>query len=98
MLPRERLDRSQIAFDDHLPGGQCRADPAGHPGLLWEMYRVGAMGGEKLLTLVASALAGGPPVAGIDHADAPRTGGTEQVLGCTVRAPSTLGTFLRGFQ
>ena len=56
------------------------------------------MGGDKLLTLVASALAGGPPVAGIDDADALRAGGTEQVLGCTVKVPSTLGTFLRGFQ
>ena len=47
------------------------------------------------LTLVASALAGGDR---IDDADALRAGGTEQVLGCAVKAPSTLGTFLRSFR
>ena len=54
-----------------------------------------ANAGDKLLTLVASALAGGDC---IDDADALRAGGTEQVLGCTVKAPSTLGTFLRSFR
>ena len=44
---------------------------------------------------MASALAGGDC---IDDADALRAGGTEQVLGCTVKAPSTLGTFLRSFR
>ena len=42
--------------------------------------------GDKLLTLVASALAGG------DFIDDAETVG---VLGCVVKAPSTLGTFLR---
>ena len=50
--------------------------------------------GDKLLTLVASALAGGDC---IDDADALRSGGTAGVLGCVVKAPSTLGTFLRSF-
>ena len=50
--------------------------------------------GDKLLTLVMSALAGGDC---IDDADALRAGGTERVLGFTVKAPSTLGTFLRSF-
>ena len=50
---------------------------------------------DKLLTLVASALAGGDC---IDDADALRAGGTEQMLGCVVKAPSTLGTFLRSFR
>ena len=54
-----------------------------------------ANGGDKLLTLVASALAGGDC---IDDADALRAGGTEHVLGCTVKAPPTLGTFLRSFR
>ena len=54
-----------------------------------------ANGGDKLLTLVASALAGGDC---IDDADALRAGGTELVLGCAVKAPSTLGTFLRSFR
>ena len=48
-----------------------------------------------MLTLVASALAGGDC---IDDADALRVGWTEQVLGCAVKAPSTLGTFLRSFR
>ena len=49
-------------------------------------------GGDKMLTLVASALAGGDC---IDDADALRAGSTERVLGCRVKVPSTLGTFLR---
>ena len=51
--------------------------------------------GDKLLTLVMSALAGGDH---IDDADALRAGGTGRVLGFTVKAPSTLGTFLRSFR
>ena len=39
-----------------------------------------------MLTLVASALAGGDC---IDDADALRAGGTAGVLGCVVKAPST---------
>ena len=41
------------------------------------------------------ALAGGDC---IDDADALRAGGTAGVLGCAVKAPSTLGTFLRSFR
>ena len=48
-----------------------------------------------MLTLVAWALAGGDC---INDTDALRAGGTEQVLGCVVKAPSTLGTFLRSFR
>ena len=61
--------------------------------------------GDKLLTLVVSALvvsalvvsalAGGDC---IDDADALRTEGTTCTLGCVVKAPSTLGTFLRSFR
>ena len=47
------------------------------------------------MTLVASALAGGDC---IDDADVLRTGGTACTLGGTVKAPSTLGTFLRSFR
>ena len=43
--------------------------------------------GDKVMTLVASALAGGDC---IDDADVLRAG----AIGCTVKAPSTLGTFL----
>ena len=51
--------------------------------------------GDKLLTLVASALTGGDC---IDDADALRTGGTARTLGGVVKASSTLGTFLRSFR
>ena len=51
--------------------------------------------GDKVMTLVASALAGGDC---IDDADALRTGGTARTLGGTIKAPSTLGTFLRSFR
>ena len=51
--------------------------------------------GDKLLTLVASALAGGDF---IDDADVLRRGGTAGAIGCVVKAPSTLGTFLRSFR
>ena len=54
-----------------------------------------ANAGDKLLTLVASALAGGDC---IDDADALRAGGSERALGRVVKAPSTLGTFLRSFR
>ena len=55
----------------------------------------GANTGDKMMTLVASALAGGDC---IDDADVLRAGRTARVLGCVVKAPSTLGTFLRSFR
>ncbi len=54
-----------------------------------------AHAGDKLLSLVMSALAGGDC---IDDANALRAGGTERILGFTVKAASTLGTFLRSFR
>ena len=50
--------------------------------------------GDKAMTLIHSALAGGDS---IDDADALRCGATKAVLGHAVAAPSTLGTFLRSF-
>ena len=50
--------------------------------------------GRKLLTLVHTMIAGGDC---IDDAAQLRCGATSQVLGHRVRAPSTLGTFLRAF-
>ena len=47
------------------------------------------------MTLVASALVGGDC---IDDADVLRAGRTARVLGCVVKAPSTLGIFLRSFR
>ena len=107
MLPRERLDRIEIAFDDHRlvanAGLLLPVTLAHHLGLGELVDRHVDLGeapgranaGDKVLTLVASALAGGDC---IDDADALRAGGTEQVLGCAVKAPSTLGTFLRSFR
>lgn len=54
-----------------------------------------ANAGDKLLTLVMSALAGGDC---IDDANALRAGGTGRVLGFRLKAASTLGTFLRSFR
>jgi len=51
--------------------------------------------GDKLLTLVMSALAGGDC---IDDAAALGAGGTGRVLGFRLKAASTLGTFLRSFR
>ena len=107
MLPLESPDRIQIAFDDHRlvanAGLILPVTLAHHLGLgeLVDQHvdlgdAVGrANAGDKTLTLVASALAGGDCS---DDADALRAGGTERVLGCVVKAPSTLGTFLRSFQ
>ncbi len=107
MLPREHLDRIHMAFDDHRlvanAGLLLPVTLAHHLGLGELVDRHVDLGdapdrgngGDKLLTLVASALAGGDC---IDDADALRAGETAQVLCCAVKAPSTLGTFLRSFQ
>ena len=107
MLSPAHPDRIHVAFDDHglvanawllLPVTQahhlglgelvdCHVDLGDAPGR--------ANAGDKMLTLVASALAGGDC---IDDAAALRAGGTARVLGCVVKAPSTLGTFLRSFR
>ena len=107
MLPLDHPDRIQIAFDDHrlvanagllLPVTLAQhlglrelvdnhVDLADAPGR--------ANAGDKMLTLVASALAGGD---WIDDADVLRTGGTASAIGCVVKAPSTLGMFLRSFR
>ena len=107
MLPDDHPDRIQIAFDDHrlvanagliLPTTLARH--LGLPQLVDQRLDLGnapgrANTGDKMLTLVASALAGGDC---IDDADVLRTGGTAGALGCVVKAPSTLGTFLRSFR
>nr|MBA3236646.1 IS1380 family transposase [Chloroflexota bacterium] len=54
-----------------------------------------ANAGDKFLTLVMSALAGGDC---IDDANALRSGGTARILGFVPKAASTLGTFLRSFR
>ena len=107
MLPRNHPDRIQIAFDDHRlvdnAGQLLPATLALHLGLSQLVQQHLDLGdapgrantGDKIMTLVASALAGGDC---IDDADALRAGGTAGVLDCLVKAPSTLGAFLRSFR
>ena len=106
MLLRNDPDRIQVAFDDHrlvANAGLLLPVTLAHRTGLGELVDrhldLGdapgrANAGDKMMTLVASALAGGDC---IDDADALRTGGTDSVLGCVVKAPSTLETFLRSF-
>ena len=103
----EHPDRIQISFDDHrlvanagliLPTTLARH--LGLPQLVQQRLDLGnapgrANTGDKMLTLVASALAGGDC---IDDADVLRTGGTALTLGGTVKAPSTLGRSLRSLR
>ena len=98
MLPRKYPDRLRVSFDDHrlvanaglvLPATLARR--LGLPELVDRRLDLGhatgrANTGDKMMTLVASALAGGDC---IDDADALRTGGTACTLGGTVKAPST---------
>ena len=107
MLPSNDPDGIHIAFDDHhlvanagliLPTTLARH--LGLPQLVQQRLDLGdapgrANTGDKMMTLVASALAGGDC---IDDADVLRTGRTAGVIGCVVKAPSTLGTFLRSFR
>ena len=107
MLPRNHPDRIRIAFDDHrlvanagllLPA--TLAQRLGLGELVDNHVDLGdapgrANTGDKMMTLVVSALAGGDC---IDDADVLRTGGTAGAIGCTLKAPSTLGTFLRSFR
>ena len=107
MLPPEHLDRIYVAFDDHRlvanTGLLLPVTLAHHLGLdelVDHHVDLGdapgrANAGDKFPTLVASALAGGDC---IDDADALRAGGTDRVLGCVIKAPSTLGIFLRSFR
>ena len=107
MLPPSHPDRIQIAFDDHRlvnnAGLLLPVTLAQHLGLRELVDQHLDLGnapgranpGDKVMTLVASALAGGDC---IDGADALRAGGTAGALGCVVKAPSTLGTFRRSFR
>jgi hypothetical protein len=107
MRSSHTLDRVATAFDDDrlvpdagliLPA--TLAHRLGLKRLVDQHLRLGtrpgsANVGDRILTLVMSALAGGDH---IDHANALRAGGTGRVLGFRVKAGSTLGTFLRAFR
>ena len=107
MLPLSEPDRIRIAFDDRRlvanSGLLLPVTLAQHLGLrklVDDHVDLGdapgrANTGDKMLTLVTSALAGGDC---IDDADVLRSGGTAGAIGCVIKAPSTLGTFLRSFR
>ena len=94
MLPQNKPDRIRILFDDHRlvanTGLLLPATLARHLGLRELVDHHLDLGGapgransrDKMLTLVASALAGGDC---IDDADALRAGETVGVLGCVVK-------------
>ena len=98
MLPQNNPDRIRIVFDDHrLVANAGLILPAtlalhlGLPQLIDRHLDLGdapgrASTGDKMMTLVASALAGGDC---IDDADVLRTGGTVCTLGSVVKASST---------
>jgi hypothetical protein len=100
------LDRIAVSFDDdHLvadAGLMLPATLAEHLGLKELLDRHVDLGeapgranpGHKAMTLINSALAGGDC---IDDAAGLGAGGSEEILGHELRAPSTLGTFLRSF-
>ena len=106
MLPRNHLDRIQITFDEHCLVANAGLLIAatlglrlGLPQLVDRCLDLGdttgrANAGDKMMTLVASALAGGGC---IDDADVQHIIGADLVLGSTAKAPSTSGTFLRSF-
>ena len=94
MLPQNKPDRIRILFDDHrLVANAGLILPAtlalrlGLPQLLRKHLDLGgapgrANTGDKMMTLVASALAGGDC---IDDADVLRAGGAARVLGFTAK-------------
>src|SRR5450756_2006772 len=98
MRSSHSLDRLDMAFDDDRlvadAGLLLPATLAAHLGLKELVGKYLHLGtapgranvGDKFLTLVMSALAGGDC---IDDSDALRAGGTERVLGFRVKAPST---------
>ena len=97
---------TRVAFDDPnlvaFAGLQLTADLARKldlPALIDERVALvpgpgAAHAGQKGMTLVSALLAGAEY---IDDVDALRAGNTASIIGQHVAAPSTIGTFLRGF-
>ena len=102
MLPRNDPDRIKIAFDDHRlvtnAGLILPVTLALHLGLRELVDNYVDLGdapdranlGDKMMTLVASALIGGDC---IDDADPLRTGRTFSALGCSSKRPPPWGPF-----
>ena len=107
MLSGEQPDRIHFAFDDHrlvANAGLILPVTLAHHLGLGELVDTHvdlgdapgrANAGDRFLTLLASALDGGDC---IDDDDALRAGGIDRVLGGVIKAPPTLGTFLRSFR
>lgn len=102
MRASQTLDRLAIAADEDtliadagllLPA--TLASRLGLAELFDERITAGAHPGEKCLTVISSALAGGDC---IDDVNALRAGATGAVLGHRVAAASTVGTFLRSLR
>jgi hypothetical protein len=98
---KQSLDRIEVSFDDSHAVADAGllltatlADRLNLEGLADETIGVGHRPGRKLLTVVHTLVAGGEC---IDDAGLLRAGATGRVLGHRVMAPSTLGTWLRGF-
>ncbi len=106
MSSSHSLDPIEVIFDDErlvadagLIQSATLAQHLGLRGLFGTHVDLGdapgrANVGDKAMTVIHSALAGGDS---IDDCDALRAGATGAVLGHVVSAPSTLGTFLRSF-
>ena len=100
------LDRVRADFDDErlvanagLIAPASLAERLGLKDLLDESIDLGdvvghANPGAKAMTVIHAVLAGADS---IDDCDVLRSGASAAVLGHRVAAPSTLGTFLRGF-
>jgi hypothetical protein len=98
------LTRVSVRFDEKnlvpcaglLPAATLaqRIDLAGLVDRRVRLGRHGASGGTKALTVIGSMLAGGDS---IDDTAVLRSGAMGEVLGAA-RAPSTVGTWLRGFK
>jgi hypothetical protein len=104
--PGRRLDRLEAVFDDQRVVANAGvvlsatlAERRGVEALVDESVSLsdrsaGARAGAKVLSLVHAMLLGADS---IDGCGVLRTGETPRVVGHRVLAPSTLGTFLRGF-
>ncbi|MEM9614503.1 MAG: IS1380 family transposase [Actinomycetota bacterium] len=101
-LSSRNLDRIETTFDHEglvanagLIVASTLMARLGLEALLDRWVRTGSANpGRKVLTVVAAMMAGATH---IDHVNLLRAGATQRVLGFTVAAPSTVGTFLRSF-